>query len=107
MLRRLLLALLTLCLALPATAMPVSLHQDPAVAVTNHHQHGHEMPVQDPSHHDSTAKHECIGCIAPLAGIGQAPEPPMLIGTPRLPTLARQLLGTVLLPETPPPRNLP
>jgi hypothetical protein len=100
MLRRLLLTLLTLCLALPA-ALPVEAAVQPApFAMTEHHRH--HQPA-DHAQHDQ-GKHGCIGCATP---VGRGPE---LLGVPQLrgpsnrPALAVRLPETRAGPEVPPPR---
>lgn len=96
MIRRLLLALLVACLALPAAAAP--LHCAPAAHGNGHDGTKHEAPPQAPPAHD------CIGCIAPFAGTAPvlanawyAPSPVLIRGP--LP-LARLTSG----PDIPPPK---
>ena len=101
MIRRLLLALLTLCLALPAAAMPLA-HARPAqhhaaAADQGHHSH-HGQPDQSP------APHDCIGCIAPYAAIAAVPAAPALFSAIVLPGLANALPDATARPDTPPPK---
>jgi len=101
MIRRLLLALLVACLALPAAAAPLHCAQTTVVVAHGEVHHGkkHEAPQQ------VTPAHDCIGCIAPFAGPAPAlasvwyPPSPILTGGP-LP-VARQVSG----PDTPPPKS--
>lgn len=104
MLRRVLLALLALCLALPAIGMPAAA-QTPAG--------GHEMasgPCHDgakrefPLSSHSAARHDCIGCAAPsvppvVAARGRVPR-----SLPAADTVAAPLLGEAIRPALPPPR---
>ena len=98
MIRRLLLALLVACLALPAAAAPLHCAQASAAAM---HGDGHhrEAPQQ------AMPAHDCIGCVAPfadaapmLASEWYPPSPRLILSA--LP-LARQASG----PDTPPPRS--
>lgn len=99
MFRRLCLFLLTLCLALPAAAMPM--HCAPvAVHGTGHatHHGKSDAPVKQ------AAQHDCIGCIASYAAV--APEPAAALVTPLRQTPLDDLLLARLTagPDTPPPR---
>jgi len=103
MLRRLFLALLTLCLALPA-ALPTGAAAQPAHATAMamaHHQH--HQPA-DSAHHDAS-KHQCIGCAAPVSRAPEPPTPPQLRGPSTRPALSTRLPETRAGPDTPPPRS--
>lgn len=98
MIRRLLLALLVACLALPAAAAPLHCAQVAETHDSGHHSTKPEAPPQAPPAHD------CIGCIAPFSGAAPAlasawyaPSPVVIRGP--LP-LARLSSG----PDTPPPK---
>jgi hypothetical protein len=102
MLRRLLLALLTICLAVPAMAAPTHCLPQPIAAMAMHHSH-HGEHKQAPQ--PVSATHDCIGCIAPYAGI-----PPMASAPPRLGMTAPPLaivwaMPSLAAPDTPPPRT--
>lgn len=99
MLRRIAIILLILGLAVPAAAMPVA-HHAPQVSAEHHH---HGQPG-NPAPAPAKAKHECIGCIAPL---DRAPAPlagPPLRAALARPALADELPETRAGPDTPPPR---
>jgi len=101
MLRRLLMALLVTCLAIPAVAMPV--HCLPDRQPMAHHGMDHSGKQQAPV---TVAKmHDCIGCIAPVAdlsaGFGTTLHGKSLLGSRK--TSFRVL--TPHAPETPPPRS--
>jgi len=102
MIRRLLLALLAFCLALPAAAAP--LHCPPAETMATSGHHGHSRHKrEDPPRHAQPA-HDCIGCIAPLAGV---PRPMAATRFAAVPPEARPtppIVGRVSGPDTPPPR---
>jgi len=113
MLRRLLLALLTLCLALPAAlpvgaAMPQPQPIDMSMAMAmpmEHHQHHQPADRSDHDQGQHAGKHECIGCAAQ---IDRAPLPaasPQLRGPLTRPALAAALPETRAGPEVPPPRR--
>ncbi|WP_374527391.1 hypothetical protein [Novosphingobium sp.] len=110
MLRRLLLALLTLCLALPAAAMPLSTAPT-SMAGSMHHEAApscHEQ--QAPTDHGKQqqrppAAHDCIGCIAPLCRLPAMPAAPSRLTTAHVLVLAKALSGSALRPDTPPPRT--
>lgn len=97
MLKRLLMALLIMCLAAPAMAMPVA--QPSTMPGMEHcHQAAPAQSLPPQAHHD------CIGCIASYAG---APKAPDRLPFPALPPMAlagRALPITSLAPDTPPPR---
>ena len=107
MLRRLLIVLLTVCLALPAAAMPLASHHVPSTPVAVAKMAMDEPPPCHQSPDSEGAKamdHGCIGCIAPyhaapdLALPFEAREsilrPLALAGQP----------AVRAVPETPPPR---
>lgn len=102
MIRRLLLALLVFCLAIPAMAAPLHCLPQPAQTITLHHAH-HGEQRQAPS--PAAQGHDCIGCIAPYAGL-----PPMLAtqlppAKQAKPLPAAWTMGYHGGPETPPPRT--
>jgi len=110
MFRRLLMTLLIACLALPAAAMPLVHGPAPAPQLQPQHHatmmagHEHHAPARHSEPQHQAAQHDCIGCIAPLAGLAapalQHLQPAEL---PR-PALADRLGATRTGPETPPPR---
>ena len=111
MLRKWLIALLTLCLAAPAVALPAC-HSAPAqAAVTNMapmDHGGHHAPATAPDENpldQLRVTHGCIGCATP---------PPVLLGyAPTLWTMRdvlwrqpdAQLHAVNVRPDTPPPRG--
>ena len=106
MFRRLLMTLLIACLALPAAAMPLIHGLAPA---PQHHAtmmagHEHHAPARQNEPQHQAAQHDCIGCIAPLAG--PAAPAALLLAPAELPrpALADRLGATRAGPETPPPR---
>lgn len=104
MLRRLLLAFLALCLALPA-ALPAGAAMPPAESPVMA-EHMHHQPT-DSSHHDKGAhagKHECLGCAAPINRAPAALLAPSPRGPLGRPGLASVLPETRAGPEVPPPR---
>ena len=104
MLHRVALALLTLCLALPALAQPVgqAIAQHPTAIQASHDCH---HPAKPAPSHEHGKSHECIGCIARYDGLASvetaelAAEPMPSLG------LAVQLPQTRAGPDTPPPRS--
>lgn len=107
MLQRLFLIVLSLCLAVPALAMPLghgSLPLQHGTAASDaqdcHRQH---TPSETKGGHSQ--KHECIGCIARYDGLSAA-LPSVLPAEP-LPVnrLAVQIPQTRAGPDTPPPRS--
>jgi len=101
MIRRMLLALLVLCLALPATASPMQPVADAqmAHAAMDHDHGGKHKPVD----HHATA-HQCIGCAVPLSGDNVVPLAisfPAPLDAAHVPAV---LVGMTSGPETPPPR---
>lgn len=105
MFRRLCLFLLTLCLALPATAAPLHcapLHCAPPMAIAASQAHAHHGKSDAPAR--QAAKHDCIGCIASFA----TNAPPR--ATQLVPSATQRPLDDLLLarltsgPDTPPPR---
>lgn len=104
MIRRLLLALLAFCLALPAAAAP-ALHCAPAgvAAASGHHGHSQHRREDPPRHAQPTA-HDCIGCIAPLAGAAPSADAERLAAAPPEARAAAPIVGRVSGPDTPPPR---
>lgn len=104
MLRRLFLAVLALCLTLPALVMPAghALAQSPNVAAKS--AHDCHKPAKQAPMRDHGQQHECIGCIARYDGIAPAAcaaEPAEAL--PAMP-LAVQLPQTRAGPDTPPPK---
>jgi hypothetical protein len=106
MLQRLFLIVLSLCLALPALAMPLG-HGAPAsshdTAASAAHD-CHKPAKADVPMSDHSQKHECIGCIARYDGLADAV--PSVIAAEALPvsSLAVQVPQTRAGPDTPPPR---
>lgn len=108
MVRRLLIALLTLCLALPAAAMPLMhAHQSQApamampMAMSEHHHH--RMPTA-PQHDAQAMPHDCIGCIASYASGAALPGPQRPTIQRQRPALVPALIASIAGPETPPPK---
>ncbi len=106
MLQRLFLIVLSLCLALPALAMPLGHGAPPAqqeMAAGAAHD-CHKPARTDGSKGDHSQKHECIGCIARYDGL--ADTVPAVLATQPLPVsrLAVQDPQTRAGPDTPPPR---
>jgi len=99
---RLILALLLVCLALPATAaMPC--HDDaamPAMAMEHH------APVSSDHRDQAVAAHVCIGCVPPSSW-RPAPQAPRLVVTRPVADWAPAPLAlhTASRPATPPPRD--
>ena len=90
--------LLTLCLALPATAAPLHCAL-PLVTASSHAHHGKsDIPLEQ------APKHDCIGCIASFAVAAPltttAPPPVARQKLLNAPQVARSTSG----PDTPPPR---
>lgn len=99
---RILIALLTLCLALPA-AFPAAaqVHGGHAMAMSDSH---HAMPASHHDQSDHAAKHKCIGCAAAVDRSPQLEPRLALRSIPVLPGLASALPEARAGPETPPPR---
>lgn len=111
MLRRFLLAVLIACLAVPAAAMPLAhpVMGAPAAAAMASSAAPAEMDChgKPAPHHQQTpapAKHDCIGCIAPLGFVPAATAPLMLAGQPPIPALVTNAALARAGPETPPPK---
>jgi hypothetical protein len=103
MIRRLLIALLIACLAIPAVASPLhcaSQVSSAAMPDGAQHQHGDHHKTPGPV----TEMHDCIGCIAPSAGIGAAAEPVWLRAPVPHGRILLPIAGTIRGPDTPPPR---
>lgn len=110
MMRRLFMALLIACLGMPAMAAPahcLSVSGEPAassdmVAMASRHGDHHEPAPASPA--PQGPAHDCIGCIAPIAGIPAADRSPMV----HAPLLAVAIAAFHALapakPDTPPPR---
>lgn len=99
MIARTLLALLLVCLALPAMAAPMV--HDPHPAQAKHSTHHRDIPAQP----QRAPAHDCIGCIPPTQGDAR------IAFTVRhmLPLDARSAdavvpSGTKACPDTPPPK---
>lgn len=107
MVQRMLLIVLSLCLALPALAMSIG-HgaptASPDVTATSAHD-CHKPAKSERTKGDHSQKHECIGCIARYDGLANA-EVAVFLGEP-LPvsSLAVQVPQTLAGPDTPPPRS--
>lgn len=119
--RRILLALLTLLLALPAmqanacapVGEPVEMAESQANLAHDHHaaarnedsHRGHGPALPEPAR--TTPHHECIGCVPPIdirvyRPVGQLEPMTDTAGWSPHPTRLTDWLGT---PETPPPRR--
>ena len=98
MLRRILMALLVACLALPAVAAPVC-HATPAAA-------SHAMHHGQKQHEDSVPQliHGCIGCVTPPRVDLAVALPPALPAIVPVPAALPHLATTRASPDTPPPR---
>ena len=106
MIQRLLTFLLLACLAVPAMAARPHCEGQVSQAMAMAQDHAHHRR-QAPPHKApdmAPASHDCIGCIAPLAGLGPVSEPgplPITVPVSREKRLSvRQTTG----PDTPPPR---
>ncbi|MBC2664742.1 hypothetical protein H7F51_04325 [Novosphingobium flavum] len=112
MLRRVLMALLVLCLALPAAALPVAHeHTAPAMPAHEHHAAAHAMnghdqrqPTDERHSPPVAPAHDCIGCVADSGGIAAMPPVVEWRGLAPRPALAASGIGHLRDPETPPPR---
>ena len=122
MLRRLTLALLTVCLAFPAVATPLCHDTSPAAVTAEHgSQHasdhvgtmaaagyrlaitGHEAPAPHHPPEQTAAKHQCIGCIAPVRAMAMPVVVTLPPVAPQSPVI--EPLGDLALsPALPPPR---
>ncbi|MBW6525294.1 hypothetical protein KZ813_00405 [Sphingomonas sp. RHCKR7] len=96
---RLLVSILALLLALPASAAPACHEPAAAMSATTQH-HGHRPTLPAP-----TATHDCLGCVPPLdlAG-GTVASPWRAVARQRPPTRADMTAGALLIPLSPPPR---
>jgi len=107
MLRRFLALILILGLALPALPAPALAQAEAgrhAVMVSTAHGCHDAAPAKQ-GHHSPQAKHECIGCIAPLHGVAMAaPCTPIRVALPQA-ELAAQLGHLRTGPEVPPPKS--
>ncbi len=114
--RRLLLALLIVCLALPAVAVeacapPVQPVHDMAahdmashdMAAHGHHAPAAPAPADEDRGPDAAAQHACIGCVPPLATPG-GPDAMPVIATPFASEPASLNLVPPYGPAPPPPR---
>jgi hypothetical protein len=96
---RLLVSLLALLLALPASAAPACHEATAAVsAPMQHHEHRPAAPA-------SAVAHDCLGCVPPLdlAG-GMVVSPWRPTERQRPPMRADTTAGALLVPLSPPPR---
>ena len=100
MFRRFLMTFLILCLAAPAMALPVGGH-DHAAAVATDPGGGHHSMPQDRA---APVKHECIGCIAPVAAIAAPIRPFVFIEKRSRPASDYRTPDATDGPETPPPQ---
>jgi hypothetical protein len=96
---RLLVSLLALLLALPASAVPACHETSAAVTATmQHHEHRPAAPA-------TAAAHDCLGCVPPLdlaGGVVASPWRPA--ERPRPPMRTNMTAGALLVPLSPPPR---
>lgn len=81
--RRLLLTLLIICLALPAVAVeacapPVQPATDAAMAMHEHH--APPAPAEDERGPNASPQHGCIGCVPPLTAPAMPATAPLLAG---------------------------
>ncbi len=104
MLRRILLAVLALCLALPSAApAAVQPHGDHPLAMAQHQGHA----AQPASSHDQgqhSGKHNCIGCAAALDGNALLEMRVAVRSAPPLAPMVAALPQARAGPDTPPPR---
>lgn len=106
--RRFLLVLLTVLLAFPAVAAPLTPGKaKTALAMPSCHQMAPSREDRDQGHRDSKAKayHLCIGCIPPVSAL-----PPIArVAITSLPPLNARESAFVMLaasaPEPPPPKS--
>ncbi|NCU11093.1 MAG: hypothetical protein GXC70_02850 [Sphingomonadaceae bacterium] len=107
MLQRLFLIVLSLCVALPALAMPLGHGTQPSshdmAASAAHDCHKPAMP--EGSRGDHSQKHECIGCIARYDGLADAAASVLAAEPLPVDRLAVQVPQTRAGPDTPPPRT--
>jgi hypothetical protein len=104
MLRALLTLMLTICLALPALAMPVQREVgQPQTAMASHCDKGGAMPGK-PIDHSPQLHKGCIGCIPPIAGNAASQIAQLAPISPEPLPLSR-LSGTRIQPATPPPKS--
>ena len=104
--RRLLLTLLIICLALPAVAVeacapPMQPAADAAMAMHEHH--APPAPAEEDRGPDAAMQHGCIGCVPPLAVPAMPETAPFLAGPFASEPLALALAPPVG-PTPPPPR---
>lgn len=107
MVQRLFLIVLSLCLALPALAMPIG-HGAPltpheATASSAHDCHKPAKPERTKGDHSQ--KHECIGCIARYDGLPDTEVAAFMGDALPVGSLAVQVPQTRSGPDTPPPRS--
>ncbi len=100
MFRRLLLLVLTLCLAAPAVAMPLAPVAGHDLAMADCH--GQAPDTKEQSR--EAADHGCIGCVAPFKIAFASGESALPIAPPVLPSLSAQRTDLISAPEPPPPR---
>jgi hypothetical protein len=101
MFRRLCMFLLIACLAAPAIAAPLHCGPLPVVEVAAHPSHHSDREA--PS--ERAAKHDCIGCIAPLAAAVAPAEVPFPSASRKKPISELRIAGNASGPDTPPPRT--
>ena len=100
MIGRLILALLLLCVALPATAaMPCHDGAMPAAMVMTH-----QSSTGD-RHDNALTAHVCIGCVPPSSWrSAEVASPPLVRAVEPISGLSSLRLGERSKPKTPPPR---
>lgn len=108
MLRRILMALLIVCLSVPALALPASSRgqaPDAAVEATDDHCAGHDDdPVRPAGQPAKAMHHDCIGCVVPQAPGGAVAARLPLALARTVPAPDGGVPGQGRAPETPPPR---
>jgi hypothetical protein len=101
MLRRVFMAILIACLAVPAVAMPIAQEADTTMA-KGHCDDPERAPADDGN---ATAPHGCIGCLAPFSARLVPVAPVSVRGPVRHPVLVTQHPHSSGAPEPPPPRH--
>ena len=104
MLRRILLTLLTVCLALPAAVPVAARAQAPAPMEMTQHLHHTGLPASDHDQGQHSSKHQCLGCAASLEHNPMAESRLQIRAAITHAWLVDGLPEARAGPETPPPR---
>ena len=96
--------------AVPAAGAVMTSHAGHAVVTHLGHHHTaadeHAAPDRTADSEDKVLRHDCIGCIASYATLPAAPERLAVRGMSPRGLPLRQLSGSPLKPEVPPPRSV-